>query len=305
MNLILAALMQQVWAMEPAALERVLGVLARHADGIRLSATEIEVAIGAGPVAAAERRQAAAAAGGGSVAVIPVFGTIAHRAHMVNQVSGSGGTSTEVLGKVIRMAAADPQIAAIILDVDSPGGAVDGTPEVVDAIYEARGAKPIVAVANSLAASAAYWIGSAAGELVVTPSGSVGSIGVMAVREYAEEGPDPKTGRKLEIIHAGKYKAEGMQPGPLGDDARAHLQGMVDHHYTAMIRSIARNRGVTPDSVRAQYGEGRVFTAQEALSRGMVDRVETLDAAIDRMSNPRRRSRMKSSANALALAAVQ
>ena len=299
MNLILAALMQQFWAMEPAALERVVGVLGRRAEGARLTAEQIEAAVGDAPIRAAERRSTSA---DGSVAVIPVFGTIAHRAHMVNQVSGAGGTSTEMLGKTIRMAASDPSIAAIVLDVDSPGGAVDGTPEVVDAIFNARGSKPIVAVANSLAASAAYWIGSAATELGVTPSGSIGSIGVLAVREYLD-GPDPKTGRTMEIVKAGKYKAEGMGPGPLSDDARAHLQGMVDHYYGVMVRSIARNRGVSPDQVRTEYGEGRMFTAQEGLARGMVDRIETLDEAVARMANPRRRSRM--GANALALAAVR
>jgi signal peptide peptidase SppA len=223
---------------------------------------------------------------------------------MVNQVSGPGGTSTEMLGKVIRAAAADPNVGAIVLDVDSPGGAVDGTPEVVDAIFEARGSKPIVAVANSLAASAAYWIASAATEIVATPSGTIGSIGVMAVRQY-REGPDPQTGAMTEIIHAGKYKAEGAEPGPLGDDARAHVQAMVDHHYGVMVRSIARNRGVSAEVVRSQFGEGRVFTSQEAQSRGMVDRIATMDATIARMSNPRSRSRLKAAQNELALAAVR
>lgn len=303
MNLILAALMQQFWAMEVGAFERVLDVLTRHAEGVRLAGIEVQTIVGAAPAQAADRRQAAQASGGG-VAVIPVYGTIAHRAHMVTQVSGSGGTSTELLGRAVRAAAADPSIAAIVLDVDSPGGAVDGTPEVVDAIFEARGAKPVVAVANSMAASAAYWIASAASELVMTPSGTVGSVGVMAARRYTDDATDPRSGMKVEVIHAGKYKAETMMPGPLGDDARAHLQAMVDHHYSVMTRSIARNRGVTAELVRAQYGQGRAFTADEAHSRGMIDRIDTLEATIDRMSNPRRRSRMKSNANALALASL-
>jgi capsid assembly protease len=301
MNLILAALMQQVWAMEPAALERVVDVLTRRDSGVRLTAEQIEAAVGRAPQATEQRRSAA---NGGGVAVIPVFGTIAHRAHMVNQVSGSGGTSTELLGKVIRMAAADPNVASIVLDIDSPGGAVDGTPEVVDAIYEARAAKPIVAVANSLAASAGYWIGSAASEFVVTPSGTIGSIGVVAAHRHTVHA-DGASREVTEYITAGKYKAEGNSSGPLGDEARAHLQGMVDQAYGVMIRSIARNRGATPDAVRSQYGEGRVFSAQDALARGMVDRIATLDATIERMNNPRRRSRVKAAANELALAAAR
>ena len=301
MNLILAALMQQVWAMEPAALERVVAVLSRHDAGTKLTAEQILAAVGSAPQAAAERR---AASGTGGVAVIPVFGTIAHRAHMVANVSGAGGTSTEMLAKVIRAAAADPNVASIVLDIDSPGGAVDGTPEVVDAIYEARASKPIVAVANSLAASAGYWIGSAATEFVSTPSGTVGSIGVIAAHTHKVDA-EGSSREVTEYITAGKYKAEGNSSGPLTDDARAHLQGMVDQAYGVMVKSIARNRGATPDAIRSQYGEGRVFSAQEALSRGMIDRIATLDATIERMSNPRSRSRVRAGINELRLAAAR
>lgn len=296
MNLLLAALLRTTWAMEPAALERAMAIIERHAAGIKLDALAVEAAVADAPRAAAERRSSAASADG-SVAVIPVFGTIAHRAHMVNQVSGPGGTSSELLGRTIRAAAADPSISAIVLDVDSPGGAVDGTPEVVDAIYEARSAKPIVAVANSLAASAAYWIASAANEISVTPSGTVGSIGVMAIHRHQADAETVTT-----IIHAGKYKAEGHPSVPLSDDARAHAQSLVDTCYAQMIRSIARNRGVSPDAVRSGYGEGRTFLAEEAKSRGMVDRIETLDEAIARVSNPRRRANVGSRARSVRLA---
>lgn len=298
---ILAALSSQPWAMEAAALDTMAQVLTRWADGRRLDGDELAAAIGDAPQAAAARRGAQQSSGG--VAVIPVFGTIAHRAHVVQSVSGPGGTSTEMLGKAIAAAVASPDVGAIILDVDSPGGAVYGTPEVVDRIYEARQSKPVVAVANALAASAAYWIGSAASEFIVTPSGMVGSIGVLAVHED-RSAEHAAQGRRYTFIHAGKFKVEGNSAEPLTDEARGVMQTMVDQAYAGMVKSIARNRGVTPDAVHEQYGEGRVFSAQDALARGMVDRVATLEETIERMANPRRRSRLAASNNALRIAAL-
>lgn len=299
---VLASLAAQAWAMDARAFDVLVSVLSRWGDDDRLTDEQIRAAIGEAPVAAEARRQAASA-GPGGVAVLPVYGTVAHRAHMVRNVSGPGGTSTEALGKAISAAAADPAIGAIVLDIDSPGGAVAGTPELVDRIVAARQQKPVVAVANSLAASAGYWIGSAASEFVATPSAQVGSVGVMAVHED-RSAEHAAAGRKLTFIHAGRFKVEGNSAEPLTDDARSHIQTMVDQAYDTMIRSIARNRSASVDDVRAKYGEGRVFGAEEARERGMIDRIETLDETIERMANPRRRSRLAGAQNALRIAAA-
>jgi capsid assembly protease len=300
---ILAALAGQPWALDAAAFDVMASVIQRWAAGYRLSSEEVAMAVSGGPQIVAARRQSATHASSGGVAVIPVFGTIAHRAHMVNQVSGSGGTSAEKLGAAIQAAAQDPAVGAIVLDVDSPGGSVAGTQELVDKIYSARESKPIVAVANSTAASAAYWIASAASEFIVTPSGSVGSIGVLGVHEDRSAGLAAE-GKKLTFIHAGKYKVEGNSAEPLSDEARSNIQAMVDQAYGAMVKSIARNRGVSPDAVRSGYGEGRMFFASDALSRGMIDRIDTLDATIERMANPRRRSRLAAANNAVRIASL-
>lgn len=300
---ILASLTAQAWAIEASAFDTLVTVITRWADGDRLSKAELVAAIEDAPAQAQARRDAAARTSGGAVAVIPVFGTIAHRAHMVESVSGPGGTSTEKLGAAISAAAANPEVGAIVLDIDSPGGAVAGTPELVDRIVAARDQKPIVAVANAYAASAAYWIGSAASEFVATPSAMLGSVGVMAVHED-RSAEHAAAGRKMTFITAGKYKAEGNSTEPLTDEARGTIQQMVDQAYATMVKSIARNRGVSPDTVRSDYGEGRVFSAQDALARGMVDRIATLEETIARMQNPRRRSRLAATNNALRIAAL-
>jgi signal peptide peptidase SppA len=299
---ILAALAAQPWALEAAALDTMAAVLQRWADTGPLSSSEVAALVAGAPERVAARREADAGVSGG-VAVIPVFGTIAHRAHMVANVSGPGGTSTEKLGAAIDAAVNAPEVGAIVLDVDSPGGAVAGTPELVDKVYAARDRKPIVAVANSLAASAAYWIASAASEIVVTPSGSVGSVGVLAVHED-RSAANAAAGRKLTMIHAGKYKVEGSSAEPLSDEARGNIQAMVDAAYAVMVRSIARNMGVTPEAVRKDFGEGRVLTAEDAVARGMAHRIATLDETIARMANPRRRSRLAAATVALQIASA-
>lgn len=300
---ILALLAAQPWALDATAFDTMVAVIQRWAAGNILTEAQIAQAVAGAPAVIEARREAAAQASTGGVAVIPVFGTIAHRAHMVNQVSGAGGTSTEKLGAAITAAVNNPEVGAIVLDVDSPGGSVAGTPELVDRIYAARQSKPIVAVANATAASAAYWIASAASEFIVTPSGTVGSIGVLAVHEDRSAGLAAE-GRKMTFVHAGRYKVEGNSAEPLTDEARATIQSMVDQAYGVMVKSIARNRGVAPDAVRTGYGEGRVFSADDALARGMVDRIATIEDTIARMANPRRRTRLAAASNAVRLAAL-
>jgi len=217
----------------------------------------------------------------GAVAVLPVQGVIAHRMNLMTAMSG--GLSTQQLGAAVRAAAQDPGISAIVLDIDSPGGSVFGVQEVADVIFRARGAKPIVAVANATAASAAYWIGSQADEFIVTPSGQVGSIGVVAV--HVDRSEQAKAlGMKHTLISAGKHKTDGSDLAPLDDETRAHMQRRVDQYYSAFVSAVARGRGVSAEAVRNGFGEGRVVGAADALKAGMVDGIRTMDAVIARLA---------------------
>lgn len=213
----------------------------------------------------------------GSVAILRVFGTVSHRMNMFSEFSG--GTSTELLARRLDQAIADPDVASIMLDVDSPGGSVFGVPEMAAKLFEARKNKRIVAVSNDLMASAAYWIGSAATEIVMTPSGQVGSIGVYVLHEDVSAAAD-KAGVKVTPIYAGKYKVDGHPFEPLTESARADLQGEVDWYYTQFVNAVARHRGTTPEAVRNGYGEGRALTADAALAAKLVDRVATFEAVL-------------------------
>lgn len=268
---VLAAIYATAWAILPAKLEVIVAVAERHAAGVRLSQAEIAAAVGSRP---AERPSQ------GAIAVLPIFGTIVPRADLMSDTSGL--TSAERLGTQFRALVRDPGIASIVLDVDSPGGAVQGIDELSQEIYRARVAKPIVAVANHLAASAAYWLATAADELVVTPSGEVGSIGVFAAHED-ESAALAAEGRKVTLISAGKYKVEASPYAPLEDEARAAIQGRVDEYYDMFIKAVARNRGVKAAEVRDGFGEGRVVGARQALELGMADRIGTLQETLTRL----------------------
>jgi signal peptide peptidase SppA len=276
---ILRAVMETPWAILPAKLAVILEVAQRHAAGERLTAEEIQAQVNG-----AQRPPDRSA---GSVAVLPLFGTLIPRANLITE--SSGGTSAERYGKAFRAALADTNVGAIVLDVDSPGGAVPGIEELSADIFKARGQKPIVAVANHLAASAAYWIATAADELVVSPSAEVGSIGVFAAHEDFSQALE-QAGIKVSLIAAGKFKVEGNPYEPLGDEARAAIQSRVDEYYDSFVKAVARNRGVGVSDVREGFGEGRVVGAKEAVKLGMADRIGTLDETIARLARGAPRS---------------
>ncbi len=222
------------------------------------------------------------------IGVLGLYGMLTQRAGLMQMMSG--GTSTDAFAAEFSQAMNDPSVHTIVIDIDSPGGSTYGIQELSDRIYEARGNKPIIAVANSLAASAAYWVGSAADELVVTPGGDVGSIGVVAVH-YDMSAAYEAAGVKPTIIKAGPYKAEGNEMQPLDDAAKEHLQHRVDETYDDFVTAVARNRGVSPSVVRSDFGQGRVVGAKAARAVGMVDRIGTLShvlSGVYRSRSPKR-----------------
>lgn len=269
---ILQAFMESPWAILPKTFAALAEIVERHVNGEKLSAEEIEARIH-GATRPADRRV-------NSVAVLPLFGTIFPRANLMTDMSGA--TSAERFGAQFSALLRDPEVGAIVLDVNSPGGSVYGIQEVSKLIFDARGQKPIIAVANHLAASAAYWIATAADELVITPSGDVGSIGVFAMHQDWSVALD-KEGIKVSIIKEGKFKAEGNPYEPLSEEARAAIQASVSEVYDSFVEAVARNRGVKVAIVRNGFGEGRVVGAREAVKLGMADRIATLEETVNRL----------------------
>lgn len=268
------------WAVRPDFLVTMQTVLDRWATGVKLSPADIQAAVGTAPADAQQRRQSR---GPGAIGVLPIYGLISHRAHVVQNISGPGGTSTELVSRELRRLMADDAVGAIVLDIDSPGGNVHGVQELADEIHSYRGKKKIVAHANATSASGAYWLAAACDEIIVTPSGEVGSVGVFCAHEDKSEFLKSQ-GRTISYVQAGKYKTEGNSAGPLDEEARAYLQAMVDEMYGVFTKSLAKFRDIDVATVRSTYGEGRMVMAAEALKRGMVDRIETFDDTLARLA---------------------
>lgn len=294
-SFILQAAMELPWAIMPGKLAVIQDLLRFRMAGGQLTAEEVRERVGMGGGMGREgekekRGEMMAAgnviSGGQGVAVLPLIGTIIPRGNMM--LESSGAMSLQKFRAQFRAAMADPNVGSIVLDVDSPGGQVGGVEEMAREIFDARGQKPITAVVNTLAASAAYYLASAADEMVISPSGQAGSIGVYAMHEDVSAAMEQE-GVKVSLISAGKYKVEGNPFEPLTDEARAAMQTMVDEYYEMFVDAVARNRGVSKADVRGGFGEGRVVGAKEAVRLGMVDRVGTLDQVVNKLAGGRSR----------------
>jgi len=184
-----------------------------------------------------------------------------------------GESTYEGLRKTIGDALADPSVKVIVLDVDSPGGTVDGALELSDFIHWAAQKKPIYAYANGQMTSAALMISSSAKEIAAPRTAYVGSIGVISMHiDYSKA--DEKFGVKVTYLTAGKYKAMGNYAEPLSEEARSYIQERLDQTYSIFVDTMARGRELTSDEV-LKMADGKIFLAEPALALGMIDRIET------------------------------
>ncbi len=261
----------KVWAILPAKLDEIVAVVEAHLDGKKIEWPEAAGGKGA-PGAPEEAYQVQ-----DGVAVLPVYGTLDKRMNLFSKMSG--GTSYELLGAQIRKALADPKVSALLLDVDSPGGSVDGVKTVADQILAARGDKPIVAFANGQATSAAYWIASAADLVMADDTAVVGSIGVV-MTHFDRSGADAQRGVKRTHIFSGRYKVAGSDAQPLSPDDQAYLQSLSDTYYQMFLEGVAQTRGQNPVAVHEGMGDGRLFIGQQAKDAGLVDKIGTFDDAL-------------------------
>ncbi len=241
------------------------------------------IAVVASPLAATNltarpARARPSSASSGSIAVLSLSGVITQHPDFMGD-----SNLDEFMGDFMS-AMNDPTVGALLISIDSPGGSVYGAQEASDMMIAMRGKKPVVAFANSLAASAAYWLGCCASEFYCTPSGEVGSIGVwqahMDISAMLQN-----AGIKTTIISAGKYKIEGNPYQPLDDDAQQFMQSRVDDYYNAFVACVASARNVSVDYVKTNMGQGRVLGAQDALKNKMIDGILTMPQVIQKMAN--------------------
>lgn len=270
---ILAGFASEYWAMEETKLLAIVDLLAMQADGVKFGAEELEARIAPQTAAAVARRE-------GSIAIIPLRGVISNRVSLTPNSSTGGGTSAEAFAGNVDKAAADDTVKAIVVDADTPGGNVIGVDEASAAVAAVRGKKPIVVQVNGNLASAGYWVGASADEIIMTPSSSAGAIGVRTAYDDISAALE-KAGVSREVLAAGKYKGEGLL-GPLSDDTRAYMMGRLEEYYGMFVDRVAAGRGVTTDAVRNGFGQGRMLGAAAAVREGMADRIGTMNDTLAR-----------------------
>lgn len=266
---------RSLWAMEPSALTELMQrdqIGALMPEGLR-------ALFGASAGSAAAKPSDPVREG--ATMILPVEGALSPKGSW-------GGTSTEKFAQNVAEAAADQRVGAIILKIMSPGGLVWGTQEAGDAVYAARQVKPVVAVADKYAFSAAHWIATQASAFHVTPSGQVGSVGVRG-GHVDMSGFEEKIGMKTTLVASDAKKIAGHPYAPLSDEDRAELQAEIDEMAAAFNAAIARGRGIKAGEVPGIHGTGQVFSADRSAQLGITDGVMTLRDVVAKYGSSRAR----------------
>lgn len=251
-----------LWALEPRALERIRQAASQPAAVMNGRSALVPDA----PLYTNE----------GGVAVIKFEGLVTKRPSFWAWLFG-GSASTQTAQEALAAALADPGVKSVLFVIDSPGGTVAGTEELAEAVFRARGVKPVAAFAQDMCASAAYWIAAQAGKVYANATATVGSIGVYAVnvdlsRMYRNDGVE------VDVIKSAPGKGAGIRGTQWTPDQRADLQREIDALGAEFVGAVGRAR---PAAVIA--ADGRCYTAREGLSLGLVDGITTLTDLLGQM----------------------
>lgn len=220
---------------------------------------------------------------GNGVAVVPVMGTLVQRGSYLDAMSGL--TSYDRIAMLVDSAVRDPDVRAILLDVDSPGGEVNGLFTLTDRLRTAAASKPLWAYANEQAFSAAYAIAVAADRIYLPRTGGVGSIGVIAMH-VDQSKRDSAQGYVYTPIFAGDKKADGNSHAPLSDGARTDLQAEIDRLYGMFVDHVATRRSLERQAViDTQAG---LLNADVAVAGRFADGVASLDEVVAMLSDAAR-----------------
>ena len=266
-------ILNQPWAITPEKLEAMCAVYERHAAGVSLDAAAIKAAIG--DTRGSSSGEAPYTVQNG-VAIIPVEGVLAKKMNLFTAISG--GASTQMLTDAVNTAIADPLVHSLVLDIDSPGGEVDGTVQIADAV--ASSPKPTAAWVDGLGCSAAMWIAAQCDIIyAASPTTEVGSISVVMTHTDRSKANESK-GLKLTHITTGKYKRMLSGDAPLSQDGLAYGQGKLDFLHTMFVDAVASGRGLSADQVQSTMAEGQTFYAQQAIDIGLIDGIASLDDVI-------------------------
>jgi capsid assembly protease len=192
-----------------------------------------------------------------------------------------GATTLDRFTEVFKKAINNPTIQAIILNIDSPGGAVTGVHECAEMIYQARSKKPITAYVSGMAASVAYWLASACHEIVIDATASVGSIGVLSIHTDDKAQKEKNGLVQTQIVSSQSPK---KRLDIAADEGKADIQANVDAIAEVFVENVARNRNVSVETVLSDFGQGRLSVGIHAVKQGMADRLGSLEQLIQEKS---------------------
>jgi capsid assembly protease len=209
----------------------------------------------------------------GPVAVLGVEGPIFRHANLFTEISGA--TSVELLSRDFHTALDNPMVSQIVLNINSPGGQVDGIAEFADMVRAATATKPVTAYIDGLGASAAYWIASATQRIVANESAFLGSIGVVATITDRRDAQERQGVRHYEIVSS---QSPNKRADVRTDEGRAQLQEVVDALAEVFIGRVAQFRSTTPENVVGNYGGGKILVARKAIAAGMADHIGTFES---------------------------
>lgn len=258
----------QPWLMLPDALDNLLTISDRMGDPVALATKRGE--------RLEESRQVTMR---GSVAVVPVIGPIFRYANLFTEISGA--TSTQVLATDIQRALDNPKVKSIVLNIDSPGGVASGINELAEMIYAGRSQKRIVAYIGGIGASAAYWIASAASEIIIDEASLAGSIGVVV---EAVIDSDKASGRTRYSIVS--RNAPNKRPDLGTEEGRAKLGETIDALGDVFVGKVARNLGVSADTVPEMGDHGGIRVGADAVKHGLAHRMGSLESLITELAKP-------------------
>lgn len=228
----------------------------------------------------------------GDIAILRVTGTLTARP----SVMSSGGTSCREISAALDEMIAEPDVSAIVIDMNCPGGQAVGVEELGAKIAEYKKRLPIHCSVNHMAASGGYWLASQCSSISAAPSSTLGSIGVY-IKHACDAKAEEMAGYSTTIVTAGRRKAETDSSRPLSAEAMASYEKQCSLLYDKFTAAVASGRGVSKDTVRSEaWGEGAIVVAEEAVSIGMADRIATLEEVVSQLrgkSNEARKRQMK------------
>ncbi|WP_160286537.1 S49 family peptidase [Pseudomonas knackmussii] len=258
----------QPWLMQPCALDNLLAIANRLGDPAALVTKQGERLDNTRRVSVRD-----------GVAVVPVTGPIFRYANLFTDISGA--TSTQVLATDIQAALDDPKIKAIVLNIDSPGGVASGINELADLVYAGRDRKRIVAYGGGTVASAAYWIASAAHEIVLDDTAMAGSIGTVVETVVQGDGADGS--KRYQIV---SRNAPNKRPDMSTEEGRAKVGETIDALANVFEAKVARNLGVPVDQVPEMGDHGGLRVGAAAVEHGLAHRLGSLESVITELAKP-------------------